>query len=377
LKQNRAADALTIWEEFRSSRHFTDIEALHQNPDCSPSMAKAHFPAADGVNILVYAFLPGGLSGWILNRNGIEQHRIDDDRARALASRFAELVARPDSPLENISATGRQLYDLLLAPFAHSLPPDGTIVIDAEGVLANFPWQALEDDQGHPLVERFAFSQTVGLASVLEHHDDSHIDLSRTLIFGSPTLPQDLGRYPDLTDATREARKLHSDLPGSVLFEEKEATAETFRKQAPQSTTFHFAGHGISYGGFGALLLAPLAGKGPANDAYFTAHEIADISLQRMQLVVLASCSSGVGEQSGVVDLDSLTRAFLEAGAQRVIASSWEVDSSATADLMGAFYNRLENGTTAAESLRQAQMAIRQTMRHPYYWAAFRVFGRP
>jgi CHAT domain-containing protein len=378
LKLNHAADALATWEEFRSSRHFTDIAALHQNPDCSASMEDSHFPAADGVNILVYASLPGGLSGWIVNRHGIEQHWIDSDRAVELASRFAKLVATKDSPLKNVSATSRELYDLLLGPFDHSLPPHGTIVIDAEGALAGIPWQAMEDRTGHPLIERFAFCQTIGLADVLGDKATPQIDLSKALVFGSPLLPKDLAdQFPDLPDALLEAEKLHHDLPGSLLFKGKDATAEAFRKHAPDASLIHFAGHGVSYGGFGALLLAGLADKGHANDSYFTAHEIGDIGLQHMQLVVLASCSSGVGEQSGIVNLDSLARAFLEAGAQRVIASSWEVDSSSTADLMAAFYDRLERGTGPAESLRQAQLTMREKMSHPYYWAGFRVFGSP
>jgi hypothetical protein len=376
LKMGHSEDALAVWEEFRSLRHVKDVEALLQNPDCSFRTPPAPLSTVGKVNVLVYAFLPSGLSAWLVNGNGTKQEWIDA-RAPALAARFAELVATKDSPLENVSAVGRELYGLLLGPFGDNLPPDGTIVVDAEGVLAGIPWQALEDDKGRLLVERFAFSQTVGLAGVPGPQDDLQIDLSHALIFASPTLPQELNRYPALPHVLLQATRLHHNLPDSVLFTDEKATATAFRKNASQSTLFHFAGHGISYGGFGALLLAALPGRGPANDAYFTAHEIADIPLPRMQLVVLASCSSGVGEQSGVINLDSLTRAFLEASAQRVIASSWEVDSSATADLMAAFYDRLESGNTTAESLRQAELAVRQAKSHPYYWAGFRVFGRP
>ena len=377
LKQNRFREALTVWEEFRSSRKVTDVQELLHIPACAANAMPSPSPLAGEETFIVYASLPGGLFGWVVNRNGTGQHWIDEKEVDSLAARFTELVATEHSPVESLSQTGQQLYDLLLKPFAGKLPGTGTIVIDAEGALASIPWGALESSAGHPLIERFAFCQTIGLAEVLEGKGDSKIDLSRALVFGSPALPQELRKqFPNLPDAWREVDKLRA-LPGSRVLQGEAATAEAFReafrKDQPKYTVFHFAGHGVSYGGFGALLLAGIREK----DSYFTAHEIATVGLQGLQLIVLASCSSGVGEQSGIVDLDSLTRAFLEAGAQRVIASSWEVDSSATADLIRAFYNRLENGTTAAESLRQAQMEVQQTMKHPYYWAGFRVFGRP
>jgi len=404
LKLNRVPEALTIWEEFRSSRNVTGIQALQRipdcpsstsvspfpiaNPDCSSTSASP-FPIANDVNVVAYAFLPGErLSGWLVNHAGIEQCWIDKQQAVALATRFAELVARKDSPPARISATGHSLYGLLMQPFADKLPQHGTIVIDAEGVLAGIPWGALEDRADHPLIERFAFCQTIGLVEALgskDNKDNMEINFSQApLIFGSPALQGELARqYPDLPDALREAQELSRRFPGSVLLTREEATAAAFRKYFPkyakQFTLFHFAGHGISYGGFGALLLAPSSNaalSAQLSTQYMRANDIAGLDLSRLQLVVLSACSTGVGEKSGVVNLDSLTRAFLEAGAQRVIAANWEVDSSGTADLISAFYTQLGAGRSPAEALRQAELILRQASPHPYFWAGFQVFGR-
>jgi CHAT domain-containing protein len=72
-----------------------------------------------------------------------------------------------------------------------------------------------------------------------------------------------------------------------------------------------------------------------------------------------------------------MTRAFLEAGTQRVIAAGWDVNAAQTYDLMTAFYDRLTGGQFPAEALRQAQVQVRQKKAHPYYWAGFQVFGEP
>ena len=69
-----------------------------------------------------------------------------------------------------------------------------------------------------------------------------------------------------------------------------------------------------------------------------------------------------------------LTRAFLYAGAKRVVVSLWNVNDEATTELMGSFYERLwrRNLTTSA-ALREAQVAMWKSKRWsaPYYWAAF------
>ena len=73
-----------------------------------------------------------------------------------------------------------------------------------------------------------------------------------------------------------------------------------------------------------------------------------------------------------------LTRGFMYAGASRVVASLWQVDDAATAQLMGTFYKAmLKDGLRPAAALRQAQMELRKQKRwqHPYYWAAFTLQG--
>jgi CHAT domain-containing protein len=70
----------------------------------------------------------------------------------------------------------------------------------------------------------------------------------------------------------------------------------------------------------------------------------------------------------------------LASGAPLVVASQWQVDSDATAELMKNFhrYRRQEKMPTAA-ALRYAQIDMLKSddshFRMPYFWAAFAVFG--
>ncbi|MCC7137531.1 MAG: CHAT domain-containing protein, partial [Planctomycetes bacterium] len=78
------------------------------------------------------------------------------------------------------------------------------------------------------------------------------------------------------------------------------------------------------------------------------------------------------------------TRAFMFAGSPRVLCSLWKVDDAATASLMQKFYELWNpktgsNGMGTAEALRAAQEHVRSQAKwkHPYYWAAWVLWGLP
>ena len=113
------------------------------------------------------------------------------------------------------------------------------------------------------------------------------------------------------------------------------------------------------------------------SDAWLSASSVKGVSLSRMQLAVFSACDTQDGNAGGTASADSLVRFFLRAGVAHVVASRWNVDSSATRQFMELFYAALLDGSTVAESMRQAQTQLRSRpgMAHPYYWSAFTAFG--
>lgn len=103
------------------------------------------------------------------------------------------------------------------------------------------------------------------------------------------------------------------------------------------------------------------------------------ISLQlQAELVVLSGCDTGIGKPVRGEGLQSLSRAFFYAGAEKVVSSLWSVPDESTAALMGAFYHEmLVNKLSPAEALRFAQLQVmsNEQWRDPYYWAAFVLQG--
>jgi CHAT domain-containing protein len=72
--------------------------------------------------------------------------------------------------------------------------------------------------------------------------------------------------------------------------------------------------------------------------------------------------------------------ALSAAGASSSVLSFWKVDSAASRGFMTSFYGNLTaDGGSASKSgaLRQAALRMLQSpgYRHPFYWAAFALWG--
>jgi CHAT domain-containing protein len=138
----------------------------------------------------------------------------------------------------------------------------------------------------------------------------------------------------------------------------------------------HFATHGfldVERPSLSALVLAQVDGKRQPVDGFLRVNDIYNTRLSA-DLVVLSACQTGLGKEVRGEGLMGLTRAFLYAGAPRVIVSLWNVNDRATAELMASLYRGiLREGKAPAAALRAAQLELRKQKRwsSPYYWAAF------
>lgn len=107
-----------------------------------------------------------------------------------------------------------------------------------------------------------------------------------------------------------------------------------------------------------------------------TAGRIAGLRLPA-RLAVLAGCESATGRVVSGEGVLGLGSALLSAGVPAVVASLWPVADGPTAALMLEFYAALSRGRSAAEALREAQLALRSApeTRHPFFWAGFVLIG--
>ena len=142
----------------------------------------------------------------------------------------------------------------------------------------------------------------------------------------------------------------------------------------------HFATHGVLnnvHPELSGLVLSLLDREGLPVDGFLRLHEIFNMNLAA-DLVVVSACRTALGKEVRAEGLIGLTRGFFYAGSPRVVASLWEVQDRATADLMEHFYGGLlARKQSPASALRAAQVALWKEGRwkSPYYWAGFILQG--
>jgi CHAT domain-containing protein len=142
----------------------------------------------------------------------------------------------------------------------------------------------------------------------------------------------------------------------------------------------HFATHGVVNSdrpSLSALILSLVDERGARQNGYLRLHDIYNLRLDA-DLVVLSACQTALGKEIKGEGLVGLTRAFFYAGAPRVVASLWQVNDLATAELMKKFYRGLlAQRLRPAAALRAAQIEMSHDSRwkSPYFWAGFVLQG--
>ncbi len=200
------------------------------------------------------------------------------------------------------------------------------------------------------------------------------------LALGAPDYTTHAQRLDPLQETAKEVEKI-----GTVKLLGKRASEADLAKAlrlAARWRAVHFACHGLvdPERPWRSSLALTVDG---AHDGFLTCLEIFRMQIPT-DLVVLSACETGKGKIYKTEGIVGLTRAFMFAGAPRVICSLWKVDDEATRELMLEFY-RLWNpeagkqAMTPVQALRAAQKHVRNQKKwqHPYYWAAWVLWGLP
>jgi len=188
---------------------------------------------------------------------------------------------------------------------------------------------------------------------------------------------------PRLFASRGEAKAIMALAPRGETFGALDFEANRERALGPdlnQYRVLHFATHGLlntARPQLSGIVLSLYDERGNERDGFLRLDQIYNLRLSS-EMVVLSACSTALGAEVKGEGMIGLTRGFMYAGAQRVIASLWKVDDEATAELMKAFYRHLlQEGMPASRALRAAQLEMQQQSRwrSPYYWGAFTLQG--
>ncbi len=329
--------------------------------------------------LVLYGLLQREAVALVVTRTGARPVGLGDVRPIEEACLLPGAWAKDggDGAVADPAVAITRLRELLVAP----LGLDGTVqrvLVSPEGALVQVPFAALLPERAVAFVPS---GTTYGVLTARGRG----VRGDGVLALGDP----DYGTEPDSSRGTAVERGVAAPLPasraeamavGDVRLLGAEATpagfADALRKR-PRWRAIHIACHGLVDPERPLLSSLALTGGHLA---------VMDVLRTRMpaDLAVLSACETAKGRVYRAEGVVGFTRAFMYAGAARVLVSLWKVDDEATRTLMVKFYELWNpkdpaKAAPAATALKRAQefVASHERWRHPYYWAAWQLWGLP
>jgi CHAT domain-containing protein len=302
---------------------------------------------------------------------------------------FRDAIAQPGAADAQLMAEGRDLYRILLEPVEQRIGRRKHLVIVPDDVLFELPFEALltaDPIEGAPWSEQpffarqhrpvYAPSSTVYLRLREQKAGKFQQSLLAIGDVDFSALDRDLEPLPfTRSEVEGIPHKLKEDQRTLLLGDEATELRLRTSLSLMSSRVVHLATHGLIDPAEPMASSVVLGPEGD-DDGFLHALEILAMDLDR-PMIVLSACESALGRLERGEGVVGLTRSFLAAGARGVVASLWPVADESTATLMSEFYYALWRKYSAAESLRQARMAMLDSDQwsHPYYWAPFIALG--
>lgn len=338
----------------------------------------------------------------VLGSDGYEVHEIPPRRElERLGRGWLDHLARPSNrwAADQRRRLAHELSDRLLTPVAGRLE-NRRLVFLGDGVLRYLPLHALprpasEDDS--PLVEHHEVTYLPSfstLAMLRRRNRGVTLFKGDVAVVPGPDAVERLesegaeaqGFWPrePLVHAWHESRAILGLAPnGGSLFGASLGSRQALLGGGLKGySIIHFATHGVvdsqwpeRSGLFVGVRPEVVAGEGKSAELL----DLGDIFQLELdaELVVLSACRTALGEEVRGEGMIGLTRAFMYAGASRLLVSLWDVDDEATSELMTRFYGALwQGGKSPAAALRTAQSSMAREARwQPYHWAGFVLQG--
>jgi CHAT domain-containing protein len=158
-------------------------------------------------------------------------------------------------------------------------------------------------------------------------------------------------------------------LPNARLFVGEAVTEDILRMYGRSSRLVHIATHGYFRQDNPMFSSIRLGGS------HLSLYDISHLQLPA-ELIVLSGCATGMNVVAPGDELMGLVRGLLQAGAQSLILSLWDVHDESTKDFMIGFYTRLQKGFSKAQAMQATMLDLRERYPHPYHWAPFSLIGK-
>lgn len=348
-----------------------------------PSLPALQAKLPEGTVFVAYAIDDERVVALVVERGGARS--VDLGAGSDLDEKVAPLLAAlADGHSTDADAELARAREALVAPLALGERVK-RLVVAPDRVLAYVPFAALLPDRTVSLVASATAWQM--LADGREARGEGVVALGDPVYGGAS--PREAasraagGTAGDVSLLPLPATRAEAKAVGTTVLLGADATEASLEKALATKRwrAVHLACHGL-VDEQNPMRSSLALSSDAEHDGYLRVAEVYGMRIPA-DLVVLSACESGRGRAYTGAGVVGFTGAFLLAGASRVVCSLWKVDDEATQALMREFYELWNpadgQGLPAAEALRAAQASIRATerWRHPYYWAAWVLWGVP
>ena len=331
-------------------------------------------------SILIFYRDSEGIGGWLIqNRREIRVHLTDEHVL--LEKQIQRLAAGVESGIQKelLIQDARELYDLLIGPFEDYLQGERVGLV-LESPLHRLPFAALMNAREQFWVETHILTLSPSASVfVLASKHASQIQVwpsNQVSLLGVTHLSASLGMSLSNLEGVRQEMKSLQILWGVQAKTGSEATKAKAFEMFHSGGIIHLAGHTVeSFSGreTSNFLFAPQAGD--LQSGVLHSDDLEDFDLQKVDLLVLSGCKTGVGPWGASEGVKSLAQMFLARGVPAVVASNWEIADRETANFMVAFHKFIKAGATPAEALAWTQREQIQQNCTTDSWAGFLALG--
>jgi CHAT domain-containing protein len=368
IRSNKVYAALTVTETIRA-------QTLEEGLAATTTPGRAIDPRAiakqSGATILSYWLGRERSFLWVITPASVTAHALPPDtKIETEVERYRRDLEETRPTLELSGARGEALFRMLAAPA--SIGKDSRVIVIADGRLHALNFETLVAPSPRRYWIEDVIVTNASSLQLLARKRTARSAAAAMLLVGNPPASE----FPPLPRAGEEMASIARHFDRRTILAGAKATPSAYRRATPEKFDFvHFVAHGVA------------TRKRPLDSAVILARDAnghklfaRDIVLQRLsaRLVTISSCHGAGTRTFSGEGLVGLAWAFLGAGAEQVIAALWEVNDSATPELMDRMYAGIRAGRDPAVALRDAKLTLvrgKGAYRKAVYWAPFVLYS--
>ncbi|SOD15172.1 CHAT domain-containing protein [Pedobacter xixiisoli] len=316
-----------------------------------------------------------------INQNKIEGvvKLADAEKVKSALRSFVQTYFHngPNAMLNNPKAffqASHDIYQLILAPI--HIKPNEQLTIIPDGMLGYLSFDGLITQNSYTeniskwpfLIKNHATDYAFSIQTL-----QAKKKVSSSGSFAGLFITHSDSEKTALKAITTEADLIREHVSGDFIFDD-DVNPKSFEQLFTTSKVMHIGTHAYLTG----------VNNEPTLDFGKEKMYLFELSAKQSapSLVVLSACQTADGVLANGEGIISLSRGFNAIGTAATIASLWNVNDDAAAQIMASFYQSLEQTKNASEALRLAKLNWINTAKTsnavllPYYWDSLIYMGK-